>query len=64
MKELDSVKLIKDFNGIASGTIGVIVNEYDGSAFEVEFFDENGDTIDVVTTPADLITLAISFEDD
>ena len=55
MQELDVVKLIKDYKGIPSGTQGTIVCEYDGKAFEVEFFDDNGDTIDVVTTPTEIL---------
>lgn len=55
MKELDAVKLKTDFEGIPAGTCGAIVLEYDGTAFEVEFFGENGDTIAVLTTPADII---------
>ena len=58
MKELDVVKLKKEFNGLKAGTEGTIVLEYDGSYFEVEFFDMNGDTIDVFTTPADVLELA------
>ena len=61
MKELDVVKLIKEFNGLPAGTEGTIVLEYDGKYFEVEFFDSNGDTIDVLTTPADAIELVKSF---
>lgn len=55
MKEFDVVRLKADYKGIAGGTIGAIVLEYDGTAFEVEFVDQNGDTIDVVTTPVELI---------
>ncbi len=55
MKELDAVKLKADLEGIPAGTEGAIVLEYDGTAFEVEFFDNNGDTIAVLTTPADII---------
>ena len=57
MKELDVVKLIEDFAGISAGTNGTIVLEYDGSHFEVEFVDAAGDTIDVVTTPSELLAL-------
>ncbi|MBR4867780.1 MAG: DUF4926 domain-containing protein [Clostridia bacterium] len=57
MKELDVVKLVKDFNGLSTGTEGTIVLEYDGTYFEVEFFDSDGDIIDVFTTPADAIEL-------
>ncbi len=60
MKELDVVKLKKEFNGLSAGTKGTIVLEYDGTYFEVEFVDDNGDTIDVVTTPADLLELVVS----
>ena len=58
MKELDVVKLTKEFNGLSVGTEGVIVLEYDGAYFEVEFFDTNGDTIDVITTPSNILELA------
>lgn len=55
MRELDVVKIIEDFSGILAGTKGTIVLEYDGTHFEVEFVDENGNTIDVVTTPSRLL---------
>lgn len=58
MKELDVVKLTKEFNGLSVGAEGVIVLEYDGTYFEVEFFDANGDTIDVITTPSNILELA------
>ena len=51
MKELDVVKLIKEFKGLPIGTKGAIVLEYDGTYYEVEFFDSNGNTIGVFTTP-------------
>lgn len=57
MRELDVIKLIEDFSGIPAGTKGTIVLEYDGTHFEVEFFDRNGNTIDVVTTPSRLLEL-------
>ncbi|MCI6908191.1 MAG: DUF4926 domain-containing protein [Clostridiales bacterium] len=57
MKELDVVKLVKDFNGLSAGTEGTIVLEYDGTAYEVEFVDSESETIDVLTTPADMIAL-------
>lgn len=57
MKELDVVRLKSNFKGLVAGTEGTIVLEYDGTAFEVEFFDRNGDTIDVLTTPVDIIEL-------
>ena len=60
MGQLDVVRLIEDFAGIAAGTKGTIVLEYDGTHFEVEFVDAAGDTIDVVTTPAGLLSLVES----
>ena len=59
MRELDVVKLTKEFNGLSAGTEGTIVLEYDGTYFEVEFFDSNGDTIDVFTTPIDVLELVM-----
>ena len=59
MKELDVVKLTKEFNGLSAGTEGTIVLEYDGTYFEVEFFDSNGDTIDVFITPIDVLELVM-----
>ena len=49
MKELDVVKLNKEFKGLKAGTEGTIVLDYDGNYFEVEFFDDNNDTIGVFT---------------
>lgn len=60
MKELDIVRLVEDFSGVSAGTKGTIVLEYDGTHFEVEFVDEAGDTIDVVTTPSALLQLVES----
>lgn len=62
MKELDVVKLIRDFNGLSCGTLGTIVLEYDNTCFEVEFVDSSGDTIDVLTTPRDFIEI-VKFTD-
>lgn len=60
MGQLDVVRLIEDFAGISAGTKGTIVLEYDGTHFEVEFVDAAGDTIDVVTTPSELLALVES----
>ncbi len=57
MKELDIVKLNNEFNGLKAGTEGTIVLEYDGNYFEVEFFDDNDDTIGVFTTPVELLEI-------
>ena len=61
MKELDTVRLTEDYAGIKAGTIGVIVYQYDGAVFEVEFFAGNGETIDVVTTPSNLLSLVAVY---
>lgn len=55
MKELDIVKLTKNYKDIKAGTIGTIVNEYENSVYKVEFVDKNGQTIGVVTTPLTLL---------
>ena len=62
MKELDVVRLIKEFEGLPIGTEGTIVCEYDGKAFEVEFFDSEGDTINVFTTPVEVLELLIEYK--
>lgn len=61
MKESDVARLTNEFERMAIGTEGTIVLEYDGKCFEVEFFDENGDTIDVVTTPSEVLELVQSY---
>ena len=45
------------------GTEGTIVLEYDGTHFEVEYYNANGNTIDVVTTPAEIIELVSDFDE-
>ena len=57
MKELDTVRLVCDFNNIPKGTEGCIVLEYDGTAFEVEFFDSDGNTIDVLTITKEFLEI-------
>ena len=57
MKELDVVRLKENFEGIPAGAKGTIVLEYDGHYYEVEFVNDNGDTIDVVTTPREILEL-------
>lgn len=57
MKELDTVILIKEFQNLQKGTVGCIVLKYDENNFEVEFFDENGDTIDVYTITGEYLAL-------
>ena len=55
MKELDCVKLTKPFNGLPLGTKGVVVLKYNDEDVEVEFFDDNDQTIDVYTVPTDCL---------
>ncbi len=57
MKELDTVILIKEFRNLKKGTVGCIVLKYDDNNFEVEFFDQNGDTIDVYTITSEYLKL-------
>ncbi|MDY0101008.1 MAG: DUF4926 domain-containing protein [Acholeplasmataceae bacterium] len=57
MKELDTVILIKKFKNLKKGTIGCIVLKYDENNFEVEFFNQSGDTIDVYTITSDYLAL-------
>ncbi len=61
MKELDIVRLTCAFENIPKGTEGCIVLEYDGLAYEVEYFDNNGDTIGVLTTPTEFLELVKTF---
>lgn len=61
MKLFDTVKLLNDYNELPAGTEGTIVLEYDGSCYEVEFFDSEGDTIDVITIPASSLELVSEF---
>ena len=63
MNELDSVKLNKDFQNISKGTEGAIVYKYNNENFEVEFFDKNGDTIDVVTISKEYLDLIEKYND-
>lgn len=58
MKELDVVGLKEDYKEISKGTIVLI---YDDKNCEVEFFDKDGDTIDVVMTPLKKLELIESF---
>ncbi len=58
MKELDVVRLKEDFKSIPAGTKGTIVLEYDGRCYEVEFVDDDSNTIGVLTTPSEILELA------
>ncbi len=55
MEELECVRLIKPFEDLKVGTTGTIVLKYTENDFEVEFFDENHETIDVYTITGDYL---------
>jgi hypothetical protein len=58
-KLLDCVALVCDRPdlGLVAGQAGTIVEEYDGSAYEVEFIDLDGRTIALETFRADELRL-------
>lgn len=62
MKELDVVRLVQELQSIPVGTEGTIVHKYDDSMYEVEFFNKDGDTLDVVTTPKSAIEPIKSYK--
>lgn len=55
MNELDCVKLIKPFKELKVGTKGCIVLKYTENDFEVEFFNENDETIDIYIISRDYL---------
>lgn len=61
MKELDLVRLKEDYKEIIKGTKGTIFLLYNDKNCEVEFFDKDGDTIDVIMTPLNKLELIESF---
>ena len=63
MKELDVVKLLSDYEGVLKGTEGTVVLDYDEDTCEVEFFDTDGNTIDVVTTPKNLLEVVYVYSE-
>jgi hypothetical protein len=61
MRPYDSVTLLVDLPEVPAGTSGAIVEQYsDGKGFEVEFFDNDGKTIDVATVVANQIRVTLS----
>lgn len=62
MDELDIVKLKKAFKDLKTGCKGTVVLKYSDNDFEVEFFDDNGDSIDVYTISKDYLELVQKFE--
>ena len=54
MRPFEKVRLLTDKyinDGIKTGDVGVILGDYDGKYFEVEFFDVNGITIALFAIP-------------
>ncbi|MDR0469904.1 MAG: DUF4926 domain-containing protein [Peptococcaceae bacterium] len=61
MKPYQKVRLMTDKyidEGIKKGDIGVILEDYDGNNFEVEFSDPNGITIALFAFPIEELELA------
>lgn len=61
MKEFDTVILKESYEGVPEGTQGTIIQEYQPSLFEVEFFDNDHNMIDTVTTPIMVLDLVQGF---
>lgn len=57
MNELDNVILTKDYKNLKNGTSGTIVLKYNEENFEVEFFDEYMNTIEVYTISINYLKL-------
>jgi len=61
MRPYQRVRLLTDKyleEGISKGDIGVILEDYDGNNFEVEFSDETGFTIALFAFPKEELELA------
>ena len=61
MKPFQKVRLLTDKyvdEGIKKGDIGVILEDYDGENFEVEFSDSNGITIALFAFSRNVLELA------
>ncbi len=55
MEELDLVVLTEDFKDLKKGTKGTIVLKYTDTDFEVEFFDNEKNTISVYTISSEYL---------
>ncbi len=55
MNELDCVKLVKPFKGLKIGTKGCVVAKHSETDYDVEFVDDNGNTLDVYTISNDFL---------
>ena len=61
MNEFDCVRLTRPFEDLTVGVKGTIVHKYNDNDFEVEFFDESGDTIGVYTISSDYLEVTIPY---
>lgn len=64
MKELDVVKLRESYQDIPQSIRGIIVIGYNSKECEVEFFDEEGYTIDVITVPQNKLIIVWEYGKD
>ena len=59
LKILDVVALLKDIpaKNLVAGQVGTIVEELDNNVYEVEFSDNNGETIAMASVESDNLLL-------
>ena len=65
MKPYQRVRLLTDKyleEGIRKGDIGIILEDYDGDNFEVEFSDQDGVTIALFAFPKEELELAECYD--
>jgi hypothetical protein len=65
VEEHDRAVLTRDLpqDGFVAGDVGTVVHVYrSGAAYEVEFFSLDGETLDVVTVPAEALRPAGAHE--
>jgi len=63
MEELDCVKLIKPFKDLEIGTEGTILIKYNEEDYEVEFVDDDKDTIGVYTISKDYLEVTWKYSE-
>ena len=63
MEELDCVKLIKPFKDLEIGTEGTILIKYNEEDYEVEFVDDEKDTIGVYTISKDYLKVTWKYSE-
>lgn len=62
-KEYDVVAANKKLSeSVPIGVSGTVSMCYSDNDYEVEFMDDNGETLDVLTVPGDSLTLLIPFK--